>query len=96
MPGEPSGFRSDDLLDRPAVDVNGLVLGRVVLCRSVGDRLVSFDVALAPRAQERLAAPAASVTLHPRDVIDADDHEVTLNDAGERLVHPERPRLHEI
>lgn len=96
MPGQPSGFRSDDLLDRPAVDVNGLVLGRVVLCRSVGDHLVSFDVALAPRARERLAAPAGAVTLHPRDIIDADDHEVTLNDAGEWLVHPDWPRVPEI
>jgi hypothetical protein len=67
----------------PVVDVLGARIGRVARADAA-----ELDVALSPRAARRLGVRELRVPAY--DVIDVDDHEVTLREEAELLAHPER------
>lgn len=93
MPEEtPEGpvipLRPDDVLDKLVYDVNGRLLGHVSLAREVNEQMLSFDVELSPKAQRAFHArhPVATV---PADLVVDSENEISLNEDGLYLVHPE-------
>lgn len=76
----------------PVVDLHGRVLGRVHHV-DVDARHVS--VRLSRGIARRFDAPAR-VLVPTDDIVDADDHEVTLNEEAAFILHPEqRPDPHD-
>lgn len=72
-----------DTLGLKVYDVNGFALGRVAATHASG-----IDVALSERAAKRLHAFGRVVGVPFADVVDADEHEVTLREEGRFVVHP--------
>ena len=68
-------------------DLNGHALGRAASVDPAARHLV---VQLAPRVAHRLHADAVLLDVSFADIVNIDDHEVTLAEVGEYLVHPER------
>ena len=82
---EPWSYGPNLVGDR-VYDVNGRRIGRVA---GVHPETASFDVELNGRAARTLHARGRFVRIPFRDVVDADDHDVTLDEEARFLVHPE-------
>jgi hypothetical protein len=70
----------------PVVDVNGARLGTVVALEPEGRVL---DVELSPSAAHRYRADRGVLQVPVGEVVDVDDHAVTLREEGAFLVHPD-------
>lgn len=69
------------------VDVAGRVLGRV---RDADPTTDHIDVTLRERIARKFDAPGRIVAIPFGDIVDADDHEVTLSEEAPFILHPER------
>lgn len=74
----------DELLDKDAVDVNGMKLGHIDLVRESEGNIL-FDVHLTGRARRSLHAADDVITLSPDDVV-ATDFVVTLREDAKHLL----------
>lgn len=75
---------ADELLDKDAVDLNGLKLGHIDLVRE-SEGNVLFDVHLTDRARRLLHTPDDVITLSADDVV-ATDFMVTLREDAQHLL----------
>lgn len=81
---DESDWEWPPLVGMPVHDVNGARLGRVA---AVAEGVLRVEVP--PGVARRLDLGSHVLEVPLREIVDADDHDVTLREEGRFLAHPE-------